>query len=54
MLATLGSHIDCVHMLLERGSNPDTGDRRSHTALHRAVSLCFARTVPMHVFGLCI
>uniref|UniRef100_A0A673H6X5 Serine/threonine-protein phosphatase 6 regulatory ankyrin repeat subunit C-like n=1 Tax=Sinocyclocheilus rhinocerous TaxID=307959 RepID=A0A673H6X5_9TELE len=39
MLATLGSHIDCVHMLLERGSNPDTGDRRSRTALHRAVSL---------------
>lgn len=51
MLATLGSHIDCVHMLLERGSNPDTGDRRSRTALHRAVSIC---SVCMHGFGLCI
>ncbi|XP_051532559.1 serine/threonine-protein phosphatase 6 regulatory ankyrin repeat subunit C-like isoform X2 [Myxocyprinus asiaticus] len=36
MLATLGCHIDCVHMLLERGSNPDTGDKRRCTALHRA------------------
>lgn len=40
MLATLGGHIVCVHMLLERGSKSDTGDRRNHTALHYAVSIC--------------
>lgn len=39
MLATLGGHVDCVHMLLERGSKPDAGDRRSRNALHRAVSV---------------
>ncbi|KAA0708087.1 Serine/threonine-protein phosphatase 6 regulatory ankyrin repeat subunit C [Triplophysa tibetana] len=36
MLATRGSNTDCVNMLLERGSKPDTGERRNHTALHYA------------------
>ncbi|KAI7795433.1 putative serine/threonine-protein phosphatase 6 regulatory ankyrin repeat subunit C [Triplophysa rosa] len=36
MLATWDSNTDCVNMLLERGSNPDTGERRNHTALHYA------------------
>ncbi|KAI2644762.1 Serine/threonine-protein phosphatase 6 regulatory ankyrin repeat subunit C [Labeo rohita] len=62
MLATLGSHIDCVHMLLERGSNPDTGDRRSRTALHRALYWCmepllcagtFMAEPPLHLAASC-
>ncbi|KAJ7999539.1 hypothetical protein DPEC_G00195470 [Dallia pectoralis] len=36
MLAALGSHTDCVHILLEKGSGTDTADKRGHTALHRA------------------
>uniref|UniRef100_A0A672N4T3 Serine/threonine-protein phosphatase 6 regulatory ankyrin repeat subunit C n=1 Tax=Sinocyclocheilus grahami TaxID=75366 RepID=A0A672N4T3_SINGR len=35
MLAVLGGHTDCVHLLLERGACPDMGDRRGRTALHR-------------------
>uniref|UniRef100_A0A6Q2XRB1 Ankyrin repeat domain 52 n=1 Tax=Esox lucius TaxID=8010 RepID=A0A6Q2XRB1_ESOLU len=36
MLAALGSHTDCVHILLEKGAGADTADRRGRTALHRA------------------
>uniref|UniRef100_A0A8C2CNW8 Ankyrin repeat domain 52 n=1 Tax=Cyprinus carpio TaxID=7962 RepID=A0A8C2CNW8_CYPCA len=57
MLATLGSHTDCVHMLLERGSNPDTGDRRSRTALHRAAVVgseeCVSALLVHGAFSLC-
>uniref|UniRef100_A0A8C1MDG9 Ankyrin repeat domain 52a n=1 Tax=Cyprinus carpio TaxID=7962 RepID=A0A8C1MDG9_CYPCA len=35
MLAVLGGHTDCVHLLLERGACPDMRDRRGRTALHR-------------------
>ncbi|KAL0157932.1 hypothetical protein M9458_046008, partial [Cirrhinus mrigala] len=35
MLAVLGGHTDCVHLLLERGACPDIRDRRGRTALHR-------------------
>lgn len=39
MLAVLGGHIDCVHLLLDQGACPDNRDRKGRTALHRAVSL---------------
>lgn len=38
MLAALGSHTDCVHILLEKGAQADAADRKGRTALHRAVS----------------
>ena len=37
MLAVLGSHTDCVHLLLEKGATADAGDKRGRTALHRGV-----------------
>ena len=40
MLAALGSHTDCVHILLEKGASPDATDKKGRTALHRAVSNC--------------
>lgn len=41
MLAALGRHTDCVHILLEKGANADTVDKNGFTALHRAVcELC--------------
>lgn len=40
MLAVLGGHTDCVHLLLERGACPDVKDRRGRTALHRGVRAC--------------
>uniref|UniRef100_A0A8C9V945 Ankyrin repeat domain 52a n=1 Tax=Scleropages formosus TaxID=113540 RepID=A0A8C9V945_SCLFO len=40
MLAVLGSHTGCVHVLLERGATADAGDKRGRTALHRAVMGC--------------
>ncbi|KAJ3602376.1 hypothetical protein NHX12_030132 [Muraenolepis orangiensis] len=36
MLAALGSHTDCVHILLEKGAAADTADKKGCTALHRA------------------
>uniref|UniRef100_A0A8C7MDJ0 Ankyrin repeat domain 52 n=1 Tax=Oncorhynchus kisutch TaxID=8019 RepID=A0A8C7MDJ0_ONCKI len=36
MLAALGSHTDCVHILLEKGAGVDAADKRGRTALHRA------------------
>ena len=39
MLAALGRHTDCVHILLEKGANADAADKKGFTALHRAVSL---------------
>uniref|UniRef100_W5L4P0 Ankyrin repeat domain 52 n=1 Tax=Astyanax mexicanus TaxID=7994 RepID=W5L4P0_ASTMX len=57
MLATLGSHVDCVHMLLERGSKPDTGDKWSRTALHRAAVVgsedCVSALLEHEASGLC-
>uniref|UniRef100_A0A8D3CGR9 Ankyrin repeat domain 52 n=1 Tax=Scophthalmus maximus TaxID=52904 RepID=A0A8D3CGR9_SCOMX len=37
MLATLGRHTDCVHILLEKGANADAADIKGFTALHRAM-----------------
>lgn len=37
MLAALGSHTDCVHILLEKGAKADAADKKGFTALHRAV-----------------
>ncbi|XP_057701015.1 serine/threonine-protein phosphatase 6 regulatory ankyrin repeat subunit C-like isoform X9 [Corythoichthys intestinalis] len=39
MLAALGRHTDCVHILLEKGADPDAGDQKGSTALHRAAAL---------------
>ncbi|XP_029007428.1 serine/threonine-protein phosphatase 6 regulatory ankyrin repeat subunit C-like [Betta splendens] len=39
MLAALGRHSDCVHILLEKGAKADAADKRGFTALHRAVML---------------
>uniref|UniRef100_A0AAV2M9A0 Serine/threonine-protein phosphatase 6 regulatory ankyrin repeat subunit C-like n=1 Tax=Knipowitschia caucasica TaxID=637954 RepID=A0AAV2M9A0_KNICA len=39
MLAALGCHTDCVHILLEKGSKPDTSDQKGFTALHRVSML---------------
>uniref|UniRef100_UPI003AAD9DCE serine/threonine-protein phosphatase 6 regulatory ankyrin repeat subunit C isoform X1 n=2 Tax=Centroberyx gerrardi TaxID=166262 RepID=UPI003AAD9DCE len=36
MLAALGSHTDCVHILLEKGAEADAADKKGRTALHRA------------------
>ncbi|KAJ0036282.1 hypothetical protein NQD34_004959 [Periophthalmus magnuspinnatus] len=35
MLAVLEGHIDCVHLLLEKGSSPEAKDKKGSTALHR-------------------
>lgn len=40
MLAALGRHTDCVHILLEKGAKADAADKKGFTALHRAVSVC--------------
>lgn len=42
MLAVLGRHTDCVHILLEKGAKADAADKKGFTALHRAVSICYA------------
>lgn len=39
MLAVLGHHTDCVHILLEKGAKADAADKKGFTALHRAVRL---------------
>lgn len=39
MLAALGSHTDCIHILLEKGAEADAADKKGFTALHRAVSV---------------
>ncbi|XP_042262853.1 serine/threonine-protein phosphatase 6 regulatory ankyrin repeat subunit C isoform X1 [Thunnus maccoyii] len=39
MLAALGRHTDCVHILLEKGAKVDAGDKKGFTALHRAAML---------------
>uniref|UniRef100_A0A8C5C8E9 Ankyrin repeat domain 52 n=1 Tax=Gadus morhua TaxID=8049 RepID=A0A8C5C8E9_GADMO len=36
MLAALGSHTDCVHILLEKGAAANSADKKGCTALHRA------------------
>lgn len=38
MLAIMNGHVDCVHLLLEKGSTADAADLRGRTALHRGVS----------------
>lgn len=38
MLAIMNGHVDCVHLLLEKGSTADAADKRGRTALHRGVS----------------
>lgn len=40
MLAALGGHTDCVHILLEKGAKADAADKKGFSALHRAVSVC--------------
>ena len=42
MLAALGCHTDCVHILLEKNANADAADKQGFTALHRVVSVCMA------------
>lgn len=37
MLAIMNGHVDCVHLLLEKGSTADAADLRGRTALHRGV-----------------
>uniref|UniRef100_A0A3Q2P272 Ankyrin repeat domain 52 n=1 Tax=Fundulus heteroclitus TaxID=8078 RepID=A0A3Q2P272_FUNHE len=37
ILAALGRHTDCVHILLEKNANPDAADKQGFTALHRAM-----------------
>uniref|UniRef100_A0A8C9X2X4 Ankyrin repeat domain 52 n=1 Tax=Sander lucioperca TaxID=283035 RepID=A0A8C9X2X4_SANLU len=37
MLAALGRHTDCVHILLEKGAKADAADKKGFTALHRAM-----------------
>lgn len=39
MLAAVGNHTDCVHILLEKGAKADAADRKGFTALHRAVGV---------------
>ncbi|KAM9859110.1 serine/threonine-protein phosphatase 6 regulatory ankyrin repeat subunit C [Aulostomus maculatus] len=39
MLAAVGCHTDCVHILLEKGAKPDAGDKKGFTALHRSAML---------------
>ncbi|XP_037622637.1 serine/threonine-protein phosphatase 6 regulatory ankyrin repeat subunit C-like [Sebastes umbrosus] len=39
MLAALGRHTDCVHILLEKGAKADAADKKGFTALHRAAVL---------------
>lgn len=48
MLAALGRHTDCVHILLEKGAKADAADKKGFTALHRAVSV-FAVHVCVHL-----
>lgn len=38
MLAIMNGHVDCVHLLLEKGSTADAADLWGRTALHRGVS----------------
>lgn len=51
MMAALGGHTDCVHILLEKGAKADAADRKGFTALHRAVSV-FAVFGHMYVLSL--
>lgn len=49
MLAALGRHTDCVHILLEKGATADAADKKGFTAFHRAVSTCCTGVyVPCH------
>lgn len=54
MLAALGCHTDCVHILLEKGAKADAGDKKGFTALHRAVCIyyvvCLCICVSYHYF----
>lgn len=44
MLAALGRHTDCVHILLEKGAKADAADKKGFTALHRAVSVSVCKS----------
>lgn len=48
MLAALGCHTDCVHILLEKNAKPDAADKQGFTALHRAVSVCMSHVTFFH------
>lgn len=50
MLAALGSHTDCVHILLEKGAKADAADRKGFTALHIAVCV-FSYVENMVILG---
>lgn len=52
MLAALGRHTDCVHILLEKGAKPDTADIKGFTALHRAVRVSAALMFEVLLFPL--
>uniref|UniRef100_A0A8C8SJZ8 Ankyrin repeat domain 52 n=1 Tax=Pelusios castaneus TaxID=367368 RepID=A0A8C8SJZ8_9SAUR len=57
MLAVMNGHVDCVHLLLEKGSTADAADRRGRTALHRGVMTgcedCLGALLDHDAFVLC-
>uniref|UniRef100_A0A2K5PQC7 Ankyrin repeat domain 52 n=1 Tax=Cebus imitator TaxID=2715852 RepID=A0A2K5PQC7_CEBIM len=57
MLAIMNGHVDCVHLLLEKGSTADAADLRGRTALHRGAVTgcedCLAALLDHDAFVLC-
>uniref|UniRef100_A0A803SNL4 Ankyrin repeat domain 52 n=1 Tax=Anolis carolinensis TaxID=28377 RepID=A0A803SNL4_ANOCA len=57
MLAITNGHVDCVHLLLEKGSTVDAADKRGRTALHRGAVTgcedCLAALLDHDAFVLC-
>ncbi|OXB52625.1 UNVERIFIED_CONTAM: hypothetical protein H355_008142, partial [Colinus virginianus] len=57
MLAIMNGHVDCVHLLLEKGSTADAADKRGRTALHRGAVTgcedCLAALLDHDAFVLC-
>ncbi|KAM7028332.1 LOW QUALITY PROTEIN: serine/threonine-protein phosphatase 6 regulatory ankyrin repeat subunit C-like, partial [Acridotheres tristis] len=57
MLAIMNGHVDCVHLLLDKGSAADAADARGRTALHRGAVTgcedCLAALLDHDAFVLC-
>uniref|UniRef100_A0A674H456 Uncharacterized protein n=1 Tax=Taeniopygia guttata TaxID=59729 RepID=A0A674H456_TAEGU len=57
MLAIMNGHVDCVHLLLDKGSTADAADKRGRTALHRGAVTgcqdCVAALLEHDAFALC-
>ncbi|XP_078064912.1 serine/threonine-protein phosphatase 6 regulatory ankyrin repeat subunit C-like, partial [Mustelus asterias] len=57
MLAVNSGHVDCIRLLLEKGSTVDAADRRGRTALHRGAvrgcEHCVAALLHHRAFVLC-